>query len=169
MRQRTHVTCTVVQRNNRFCDDPSADDVPFPICAHHAKQLYRHIREAMAPLASDPLYALWHNVERIQADRERQRVADSAKTFVVYYVQLGEHLKIGYTGSLRKRMRAYPLNRRLLAYEAGGQELELKRHQQFREYLSLGQEYFAPGPKLIEHVNELRAKAGAPAIQAFTA
>lgn len=168
MKNRTHTNCTVLRRDDRFCDDPSAEDVPFPICAHHAKMLYRHVRESMAPLASDPIFAMWHNIDRIHADRERRKIADEAKHFVVYYLQLGEHVKIGYTGNLRKRLKDYPLNRRLLAYEPGDGNVEGQRHFQFREYLAVGKEYFTPGPKLIEHLNQLRVKAGAPEIVSFT-
>lgn len=168
MRNRTHTTCTVLRHNDQFCDAPSADDMPFPICARHAAKLYRHVREQIVPLASDPAFALWHNLGEIQRQRDAKQTADQAKQHVVYYLQIGPHLKIGYTGNLKQRLRDYPITRRLLAYEPGGEQLEAERHREFGEYLDVGNEWFKPGPKLIDHVNRLRATAGAPAIRRFT-
>ena len=73
---------------------------------------------------------------------------------VVYYVRIGDHIKIGFTTQLRERMRALyadPLD--LLATEPGGRVQEWARHRQFaEERVSPQRELFDPSPRLLAHI-----------------
>jgi hypothetical protein len=83
---------------------------------------------------------------------------------LVYYLldatRLEQRVKIGYTTNLGERltalasdtlMRQRPI---VLALEAGGTELEQRRHDQFRELWVMG-EWFEYGPALAEHLRSL--------------
>lgn len=61
----------------------------------------------------------------------------------VYYVRVGEHIKIGYTRNVSNRLSGYPPNSELLAVELGNKTLEKERHHQFHAYLAWGREWFA--------------------------
>lgn len=80
----------------------------------------------------------------------------------VYYIQIGDQLKIGYSTDVRRRMRAYPPESKLLAIEPGDRGLERQRHQQFAGSLRNGREWFAPTADLLEHIDAVLAEHGEP-------
>lgn len=155
--------CTVERRGGEFCDAPTAEDMPFPICGRHAAKLYRHIVRAMGGLVDDRVFMLNAAAADIQAQQAKE-VSRSTERDKVYYVQVGEYIKIGYTSQLKTRMTSYPPNKKLLATEPGDKTLERKRHEQFGHLLEHGHEWFRVDAKLIAHINELRRMAGGTAI-----
>lgn len=157
--------CTIERHGGDFCDAPTAEDMPFPICGRHAAKLYRHVAHAMAGIASDPLWMLHAATKQIEDDRARTERQRAAGRPTVYYVQVSDCIKIGYTSQMQKRMLHYPPNKRLLATEEGDYELERKRHRQFADLLAYGQEWFKPAPKLIAHINALRAATNTPPVE----
>lgn len=85
---------------------------------------------------------------------------------IVYYVQLGEYIKIGVTGSLQARLATFRTtnpNVKLLATEPGDHRRERQRHDQFAAYRVRRTECFKPHRELVEHINELRQKHGGAA------
>lgn len=166
MAKATHWTaCTAQREDGSFCDGPSISDAPFPICIRHAGQLYSFIRGRFDDVAADSnasLDVFVHLASR--TNEQRGRNFDPAKA-VVYYVQIGEHIKIGCTVNLKSRMAAYPPTRRLLATEPGYEAEEAQRHTEFAEYRDMGREWFRPGPDLVAHINKLRRKQRATPFQ----
>jgi hypothetical protein len=159
----THWTrCTAERRNGSFCDAPSIPEAPFPICIRHAAEIYRFVKRHAAAV-DDKLGRLETFVEAY-ANAGILTVSHGQpepEKGTVYYVQVGELVKIGFSVSLKTRLASYPPNRRLLATEPGGWDLEGQRHGQFRSLLRYGKEWFAPGPELIDHINTLRRQVGA--------
>lgn len=152
--------CTIQLRDGTPCGQPSAPHMPFPICGAHGAELYRHVAKMLGGLAEDPGFRAAYAMDVL--DRDRQKVADrnAQRDHHVYYVQIGDLIKIGYTSTLKQRMASYPPGRRLLATELGDVRLERKRHGQFKELLAAANEWFHPGAELIDHINELRQRAG---------
>lgn len=152
-------TCTVQMASGRFCDAPGAEDMPFPICLRHALALYRRVFQSIDEKTSDPLYQL-HFVTRLMGEeRERNQRKWAEKEYRVYYVHVGDLIKIGVTTTLKQRMSQYPPGSRLLASEVGGYALEAERHKQFADLLAAGKEWFHPGAALISHITALQEAA----------
>lgn len=145
--------CTTQRHNGRFCDAPSMEDAPFPICFKHAYRLFRHMADTVKRVERDDIRIL--SLAMKQMDEAREREAEKQADAVVYYVQVGELCKIGTTTNLRRRIASYPPNRQLLATEPGGYALEAERHREFNDYLAAGREWFTPGPKLRAHIEGL--------------
>lgn len=148
-------TCTAQKESGEFCDAPSMPDVPFPICFRHAAQIYRFLRGAIdgASQSDNSLEIISDMFE----ERNKRVLAEAAlQQGLVYYVQIGEHVKIGFTTNLRGRLAQYPPNRRLLATEPGFEDVERQRHAEFSQYRYMGREWFEPGPDLLAHINRLR-------------
>lgn len=82
---------------------------------------------------------------------------------VVYYLQMGDIIKIGFTTNLATRVRTYPPHAEVLAIEPGGREVEVERHQQFKAHLTAGNEWFRMGDDLMAHVAAMRTEHGSPA------
>lgn len=72
---------------------------------------------------------------------------------VVYYVRVGQHIKIGYSKDLNRRMRAYPPDSTVLGVEIGDTELERQRHARFEHHRALGREWFIDCPDIREFID----------------
>lgn len=75
---------------------------------------------------------------------------------VVYYLRIGNLIKIGTTVDIIRRLRQYPPNVKLLGTEPGDARVERVRLEQFRHLLANGREWFTPAPDLIQHIKALR-------------
>ena len=155
-------SCTIARPGGEFCDAPAFDGLPFPVCGRHAAELYRAVRERMDGLASDPLGFATRMIEASDAeDRRRYANMPVPREEVVYYVRLGDHVKIGYTSDLKARMNKYGPTARLLATERGTMSTESARLRQFAQYLDAGKEWFRPGPRLMAHIRNLKTSVAA--------
>jgi hypothetical protein len=160
--------CTAQARDGSFCDAATIEDAPFPICIEHAAAVLQFLRGYIEYFESAPLelrlLALdkTHVVEKNEAKMaEKQRAPHE----LIYYLQVGALIKIGYTARLKQRLAAYPPDSRLLAFEPGNMGLEERRHRQFSAHLKHGKEWFKPAPELIEHINKLRKLAKSPPLR----
>jgi len=85
----------------------------------------------------------------------------------IYAVRTADDLiKIGYSQSLKRRLRAYGIEARnitdLLMVMPGSLQLELHLHHRFRPFRARGREYYRPALPIIEFINDVRCKAGVP-------
>ena len=148
-------TCTAQRADGSFCDAPSAPDAPFPICAKHAARVVEYARDrAEAAPVADRMSAL------LSALRQDDRAALGGATppkhcDVVYYVRVGEHVKIGTTTNLPARLKSYGPSE-FLACEPGGLTVERRRHRQFAADLAAGREWFRPSPPLMAWIEAVR-------------
>lgn len=75
--------------------------------------------------------------------------------WVVYYVGVGDRIKIGRTKRHNLTTRLSGLHAEVLfAIEPGGSETELRRHEQFA-HRRLDGEWFSPGSDLLDHIQSL--------------
>jgi hypothetical protein len=73
--------------------------MPFPICARHAIKLYLHMRDEVD--ATDPMMRAWQIMRQQQSEQARAEERAKHVKHTVYYVKVGELIKIGYTSRLR--------------------------------------------------------------------
>lgn len=90
------------------------------------------------------------NEENRELDRERQ-------ISIVYYMRIGDRVKIGTTTNLKRR-RAEINPEELLATEPGWYDREEQRHLQFAHLRTHG-EWFRLEGELQDHIDELRSQA----------
>ena len=105
-------------------------------------------------------------LSEMRGARERYEVAKAElrqdRDGFVYYLRVGERIKIGYSVDVKRRMRDYPPGSELLAVEPGDRELETKRHQQFAGSRTDGREWFRPTADIFELVHEIVSVHGEP-------
>lgn len=163
MRKATLTTsCTAQSPGGKFCDRTSVPDAPFPICTHHAAEVYRFLRGRIegAEVRSFDRVLDDISMERTKNGRYRDTLGAPASE-VVYYVQVGDLIKIGRTSDLRRRLATgYPPNTRVLATEHGDAGLEARRLEQFRAARAARVEWHRPAPALLAHIDALRAARG---------
>lgn len=111
-------------------------------------------------------YMRWERANRAEksaqmdVERAQRRAADEARQSWVYFIRIGQLVKIGTTINLASRFSGLRPNE-VLAILPGGLDEERAFHRQFAD-LRAGGEYFHPGPALQEHVLELRRRLDAP-------
>lgn len=81
---------------------------------------------------------------------------------VVYYVQIGAHIKIGWTSNLENRMRQYPPNSTLLALHPGTRKDENRMHRRFAADRTHGREWYVPSASLTHHIAQVVRENGQP-------
>ena len=95
-------------------------------------------------------------------EKERRRYAEQS---VVYYVRIGETIKIGTTVNMKARMGGLMIDE-VLATEPGDRQLEAMRHKQFR-HLRIRGERFRPEPDLMSHIAMIREHCGEPKMTSY--
>lgn len=81
---------------------------------------------------------------------------------VVYYVQVGAHVKIGWTADMANRMRKYPPNSALLAQHPGTRQDETRIHRRFAADRTHGREWYVPSASLTRHIDNVVNEHGKP-------
>lgn len=156
--------CAVSVAKYELCQNPAVpdDDAPFNICAHHMAEIIRYANTFDFGKAGDlmrensrPQGPLGIRVPQLHRFRPLEPQQEPYRS-VVYYIRVDTLIKIGYSGRVYARMKAYPPHAVLLATEPGNPDLERRRHNQFNRHLAAGREWFRPSPELIAHINSLR-------------
>lgn len=109
------------------------------------------IRERL-PVPTPP--GIWPDVGVPPAEpiRDRELLTGS----VVYFVRMGDLIKIGHTANLRRRLHGLSLTvKQVLATEPGGKEREAELHVQFTHLREFG-EWFRAEPDLLAHIESVR-------------
>ena len=157
-----------------------ADHPDHPLCGEHYRVLglmfiHEHIDVmraiAGAPTINEMLERLVQEGRRDPVLADRRLLAEQRSAYnqaeraalgVVYYVRMGEFIKIGTTRDLPARLYAlYLTERDVLATEPGGQEMELGRHHEFAEE-RVRRELFEPSDRLLAHIEALRSRHAGP-------
>jgi len=86
-----------------------------------------------------------------------------AKLGWLYFVQVDDLIKIGYTTNLYQRLCHYPPNAIVLATQPGTMKMEKALHGQFRFALAKGREWFHVRPEILEHIAGVVTNYGKPA------
>lgn len=137
------------------------------------------------PLCKDHLVASWRLIESREPkrfiDRLRSETVDELKALQakwaredtaarasakerqsgpghIYYIRVGDLIKIGFTTRLEQRLLQYPPNAELLADHPGTRATEQDMHGRFEQYRSRGREWFTAGVKLMEHISQVRVQ-----------
>jgi hypothetical protein len=147
-------TCVMVDEKGRDCRHRRAEDAPLPLCLNHLRDAYLFFADYLASVRD--------RTEDQEADFSKAGDLETPFTgipesvSIVYYVRIGNHIKIGMTRNLHERMGALQPDE-ILAIEEGGRDKEMARHQQFTwSKAPKGAEYFYPTDDLMRHIDELR-------------
>ena len=146
--------CTALRRTGEFCDGDSLPDAPFPICVVHAAEVLRYLNSVVTDGG-----AAVEAARAIEGEDVPSILIPDEDAPLVYYLRVGNHIKIGHSTNFTVRRRQYPPDAELLAVEFGDTALELQRHRQFRKDLARRREWFTPSPELMAHIKDLAEQA----------
>lgn len=135
-----------------------------PLCTWHATSVV----EAMASQHQTRrriTHATAAAANRAARESEQATAREAAKGTQpgwVYYVRVGDRVKIGYSADVKRRMRAYPPGSHLLAAHPGTAQLETEMHQRFAGSRAAGREWFRETADLTEHIGQVVEQFGEP-------
>lgn len=138
-----------------------------------------------APLCEDHAWQVWATLTAVKESDDDKRAAVKAITDIeakladerkearllrestwktqrwiepgwVYYLKVGDRIKIGYTQDLEQRMKQYPPHSELLATHPGTQKIEREMHHKFLHLLANGREWFTVEDELLAHIEKVR-------------
>lgn len=124
-----------------------------PLCGTHLARCAAYVSAAMKSLSEPYIEG---------RSTEPQPVGnDDRGTDVVYYVRMGDHVKIGTTRNLAQRLAQLYVDHdptALLGSESGGRKLERQRHAEFADERAFAnRELFNPSRRLLAHIESLDA------------
>jgi hypothetical protein len=134
-----------------------------PLCQPHINSIVEdHERERIRWLA-EGMGEKQAARDREYREFEAKRAAALEKQSQVYYVRIGDHVKIGFTVNLRQRLVALRVSpSALMATEPGGRQMERERHLQFAAERVGRREDFNPSRRLLAHIETIKAEHGEP-------
>jgi hypothetical protein len=159
----------VVTSEGVLCGSPTEVDAPLPLCTRHLLAAYDWVVRDVGVTDALPSACLacgsrlgvrypsgwlcaicdWKVGDIPESDATNIRVD------VVYYIRLGDRIKIGTSGNPRQRIASLPHDE-VLAFERGGRPLEQRRHAQFASHRMRESEWFDSHDALTAHIAELR-------------
>ena len=137
-----------------------------PMCEEHAWQVWATLNAVKE--YDDEREAAWkdfNEYEAHQMQQERWKAKDLSSTWKgerwiepgwVYYLQVGDRIKIGYSKQVEQRMKQYPPHSTLLATHPGTPKIEREMHHKFLHLLANGREWFTVTDELMAHIEKVR-------------
>jgi hypothetical protein len=152
----------------KACREPQFE-FEFPTCEKHSWEIWAKLdkrndspqeqalaedkERAKAKLSDEQfIKAQAKHREDIRNMRENMRTEPGT----IYYLQVEDKVKIGFTRDLHMRLMAYPPMARLLATHPGTFQVEADLHKKFASHLAGRKEWFALSDELAAHVEQVR-------------
>lgn len=124
----------------------NADDPERASTEHWLDKLTRNRAEAEAKRRAN------EETDPLVIDRELNPAS------VVYFIRMGDHIKIGYTTDLKHRIHGLSLTMgHVMATTRGASVLEAQLHKQFAKLREYG-EWFRAEPELLDYIDKIRPK-----------
>lgn len=167
--------CREPRDEGSLCGEAAAEGSPVHLCTRHLLIAYDWVTRdvGVTDLLPDPCVACgtrvgvrypagvicavceWRVGEMPDSDLTASAV------HVVYYLRLGDRMKIGTSGNLRQRLTAIPHDE-LVALELGNRLIERQRHTQFAADRLGKSEWFTASNAILDHAAQLNAGTGGP-------
>ena len=140
--------------------EKQADSCPVAGCVEEASKFSRSSLCIYHMLgATQDASSYWNSFPQ---DATPSRSVREARESVVYYLAMGDLIKIGKTVDLKQRLaHFYARESQLLAIEPGGLQRELERHRQFKA-CRVERELFSRSDELMAHIEAAREMFGDP-------
>lgn len=151
-------TCVAITSRGKDCFGAVPEGAPVPMCLMHLRAAFQFYADYLETVEED--------TDDVRQDVAKMPVRShptrSDRLSVVYYIRIGNHIKIGTTADFASRMSTLQPDE-ILAVELGDRALERERQSQFvRWRAAKGREYFEPSPELMEHIRSLPVIPGRP-------
>lgn len=153
--------CTIQLEDGSFCDKPMHPDAPFPICPSHARAAYQFGISMVGKVSRDDGTLNWRLVSGELAPARQHGPRRRAARPGVYFLKLGDLIKIGASDNVPQRLKNYPPGRVVLHVHHTDDPwlMEARILKKFRSARRSGYEWFEPTPEILEFIESLKADA----------
>lgn len=138
----------------QLCSKDASDRYQVPLCQEHTLLIWAMVEQDRCESGLD------YDPDELLTQSARPRPA--VEVGWIYYLQVGDYLKIGFTRNLHQRISQYPPNAELLATHHGTLDDEQRLHGRFRAYLDSGREWYADADEIRDHIARVLIEHGAP-------
>lgn len=175
--KRVNNGCVALRRGGFACFEKPVVVKPVGLCLKHLTMLVtnerpefqRAVQNAAVMLSArhdQAMQEAQQALEKTARERERRervnRIAAEIRS-LVYYIRIGEYIKIGTSIRPKARIASYGVGE-LLAVEPGDRKIEEERLRQFAHLRAARREYFKPAEELMKHIKAVREEHGDPEV-----
>lgn len=136
------------------------------ICIPHARQVHDAVEVLTnCRITADDLEYIGRierDIDAMQRERRARSDANRIQPGWVYYVAVGERIKVGFATDVNKRLRAYPPESTLLAVHPGTPTLEKDMHNKLAVWRVAGREWYSRSDEVLAHIDRVLAEFGPP-------
>lgn len=156
-------TACLVPNCDRWVSTPLVRDHTegLPLCFDHLLSAYSHARA----FADEPIMhaAADRYLARRKAAEDAEKAAYLARTDgAIYFVRLNDLVKVGWTRSLKPRIKSYGASAELLVTYPGTRDDETNLHRQLTPARAKGREWYEDGPIVQGFIDKALAQYGMP-------
>lgn len=140
------------------------------VCTVHAVRIWSAFQQVKgSPLAKAAAALTLVEAEALDAEKAAKVKAHRHNNGTIYYLLVGDWIKIGFTSNLDRRLTEYPANAELLVTHPGTRAEETDLHRSFSPSLAHGREWYFQTPEVMAHVVRVKQEADARLLAARSA
>lgn len=132
------------------------------LCVDHAIAVRDAVESNESAVISNAQVRAVHRRTVEAANEARLAQSRGEQPGWIYYLSVGDRVKIGFSTNVRRRMRQYPPSSHLLAVHPGTPDLEVEMHRRFAGSRAAGREWFNRSTDLLEHIDQVVEQFGDP-------
>lgn len=147
-----------------LCPKPAHDAFHVPMCDFHGRLVHADVDATLIEPEATQYERLTRqtNLIRNRSHAARQATPVSERPGHIYYLRIGDVIKIGYASRLVARLRTYPPSMVLLAVHKGTLKDEAELHARFSPDRRAGREWYEQSERLQAHITAMRRQFGIP-------
>lgn len=146
-------------RRKAHLDDPTDTRCSFPYCLSCVTNRFM---EYNIPFCQEHALYVWSGVNEMmqihELDTTPKEPPAKREEGWVYYLRIGDRVKIGYTNDVDRRLASYPPNMEVLLLRRGTRNLERAEHLRFAEHLRDGREWFDANDAVLSTIEEIASR-----------
>lgn len=144
-----------------MCGSPKWTSVPgMELCQKHALSVWQNVDTLVQGGEVQPPVP----VVKIDPTQLPPPLPQTPDGGWIYYLQIGDRIKIGYASSMYNRMRSYPPNSILLAVHPGKIADERRIHREVAHHRVAGREWYGVTPEMVAYVEAVQERHGKPQV-----
>lgn len=127
------------------------------VCTAHGVQIWAHIEKVRDRSGFHVAEAVARHRDREerQAEQNARDLAATRAEGVIYFLELDEKIKVGWTGNLDQRMKSYPPHSRLIVSYPASRADERDLHRSLRLSLVAGREWYTRTPQVMTAIRDV--------------
>jgi hypothetical protein len=143
---------------NGKCPGEPIPDAPVQLCGKHLREVYEFAQDLIAERWDDSVRG--YVAELHNRFRPPRQVIRRLRPGFLYFIRLGDRIKVGYTENVDRRLTGLP-HEELLGVIPGTLEDEKAWHALLADYRAAGREWYRAAPEVLTQIRRVVESATA--------